>query len=244
MARLHVLRVFVTPDGSGGNPLGVFLDGTEIDPARRQAVASELGFSETVFVDDRTDGTLRIFTPGRELAFAGHPTVGTAWLLGEVGPVPSMLRVPAGDVATWRDADMTWVRAKASWVHAMTLAQLDSPAAVEALTGPPPGEASWYPWAWIDEDAGRIRSRYFFSEGGIGEDEATGAAAVVITDRLRRDLEITQGKGSKLHTRFGADGTVEPRRPDSARRDALVRLRPASRPVWPQLRPFAQWHGS
>ncbi len=50
MPGLHVLRVFTAPDGGGGNPLGVFLDGVAIPPERRQAVAAELGFSETVFV--------------------------------------------------------------------------------------------------------------------------------------------------------------------------------------------------
>ena len=61
---LHVLRVFLAPDGSGGNPLGVFLDGAAIVPERRAAVAAELGFSETVFVDDPATGRIRIFTPG------------------------------------------------------------------------------------------------------------------------------------------------------------------------------------
>jgi predicted PhzF superfamily epimerase YddE/YHI9 len=42
---LHTLRVFVGPDGGGGNPLGVFLDGGAVPPQRRQAVAADLGFS-------------------------------------------------------------------------------------------------------------------------------------------------------------------------------------------------------
>ena len=82
MTTLHTLRVFLGPDGEGGNPLGVFPDGHLIAPADRQAVAAELGFSETVFVDDRATGELRIFTPAVELPLAGHPLVGTAWLLG------------------------------------------------------------------------------------------------------------------------------------------------------------------
>ena len=98
MTELDVLRVFIGPDGRGGNPLGVFVDGSAIPRDRRQAVAAELGFSETVFVDDLgtavdPDGdvtataaaTVRIFTPAAELAFAGHPTVGTAWLLADRG---------------------------------------------------------------------------------------------------------------------------------------------------------------
>lgn len=209
MTTLHVLRVFLGADGRGGNPLGVFLDGAAIDPARRQAVARDLGFSETVFVDDRASGRIRIFTPGAELPFAGHPTVGTAWLLGETGAVPDMLRPPAGDLPTWRDGPLTWVRARAAWVHPITLARLDRPSAVEALEAGPQGEGSYYAWAWIDEAAGSIRSRYFAGDYGIAEDEATGAAAVLISDRLGRGLEIHQGRASLLHTQLGPDGTVE-----------------------------------
>src|SRR5260221_5637579 len=54
---LNVLRVFLGPDGGGGNLLGVFLDGTSIESGRRHAVAAELGFSETVFVDEGHDAS-------------------------------------------------------------------------------------------------------------------------------------------------------------------------------------------
>ena len=139
MATLHVLRVFVNEEGEFGNPLGVFLDGAEIPAGRRQGIAAELGYSETVFVDDAATGSIRIFTPGAELAFAGHPTVGTGWLLRDLGLGGSILRCPAGDVATWQDGDLSWIRARPEWIHPITRAQLPSPAAVDALTGPPPG---------------------------------------------------------------------------------------------------------
>ena len=92
MPRLHLLRVFCGDDGSGGNPLAVFLDGGEIpEAAERQAVAADLGLSEAVFVDDAETGAIRIFTPAVELGFAGHPTVGTAWLLRrQRGPVAAL----------------------------------------------------------------------------------------------------------------------------------------------------------
>src|SRR3954468_5580797 len=85
MAPYHLLRVFCDEEGHGGNPLAVFLDGATVAQHERQAVATELGYSETVFVDDTERGRLRIFTPVSEMPFAGHPTVGTAWLLREQG---------------------------------------------------------------------------------------------------------------------------------------------------------------
>jgi predicted PhzF superfamily epimerase YddE/YHI9 len=209
MTTLHVLRVFIGPDGRGGNPLGVFLDGGAVPADRRQAVAARLGFSETVFVDDAVDGRIHIFTPAAELPFAGHPSVGTAWLLRETGSPVAVLRPPAGDVLVRHDAERTWVRASPAWIHEHRRLRLDSPAAVESYPPPRLGETGVYVWAWGDEAAGAIRSRYFATDYGIAEDEATGAAAVAMGGHLRRDLTIHQGVGSEILVRPQPDGTIE-----------------------------------
>jgi predicted PhzF superfamily epimerase YddE/YHI9 len=209
MTELHVLRVFVGPDGRGGNPLGVFLNGSAVPADRRPAVAAELGFSETVFVDDPNRGAIRIFTPASELKFAGHPTVGTAWLLRETGTPVDVLRPPAGEVGVRHDDERTWIRARAEWVHSIRIEQLASAADVEAHPGQTLGTPGLYIWAWEDEAAGRLRSRYFATDIGIAEDEATGAAAVVMGDRLGRPVTIHQGVGSEIVVRPAKDGTVE-----------------------------------
>lgn len=69
-----------------GNQLGVFLHADPIPEERMQPIALELGFSETVFVLPPSaggDARVRIFTPTAELLFAGHPVLGTAFVLGE-----------------------------------------------------------------------------------------------------------------------------------------------------------------
>jgi len=212
MTELHVLRVFLGPDGGGGNPLGVFLDGGAIAPERRQGIALELGFSETVFVDEvETDAArIRIFTPAAELPFAGHPTVGTSWLLTQVGMPVETIHVPAGDVRTWQRDGTSWIRARASWVHHFASRQFDTAAEVDALRPGQMGDPGLYAWAWEDEAAGHVRSRYFPTDLGIIEDEATGAAAVVMGDGLGRPLTIRQGVGSELLVRPDATvGTVD-----------------------------------
>ena len=198
MAALHVLRVFCDEGGEWGNPLGVFLDGGEVPEERRQAVAHELGFSETVFVDDPGRGEIRIFTPGLELPFAGHPTVGTAWLLAREGH--------AGEVEVRRqgvgEGELTFVAARAEWSPPWELIGCGSPAEIEALDGPPGGrEDEIYLWAWADREAGVVRSRCFSLADGVGEDEATGSAAIMLAAELGRELEIHQGAGSLLHAR-------------------------------------------
>jgi trans-2,3-dihydro-3-hydroxyanthranilate isomerase len=76
----------------GGNPLAVFPDAQGIPEARMQLVARELNLSETVFVFPPAEAQhtrkVRIFTPTAELPFAGHPTVGTAFVLAAIGAVP------------------------------------------------------------------------------------------------------------------------------------------------------------
>ena len=208
-SELHVLRVFCAEDGSHGNPLGVFLDGGEVPASSRQGIARDLGFSETVFVDDRARGAVRIFTPESELPFAGHPMVGTAWLLAREGAAVTTLRPPAGDIGVRPEGDRVYISARPEWSPPFEYVQLDSAEAVDALTGPPPGIGLAYCWAWSDEARGSVRARSFVDEVGIPEDEATGSAALALCGRLGREIRVLQGRGSELHARPAADGRVE-----------------------------------
>jgi predicted PhzF superfamily epimerase YddE/YHI9 len=214
---VSVLRVFTDSSGSFGNPLGV-VDACLVAPADRQHVATELGYSETIFVDLPAAGVstalAHIFTPATELPFAGHPTVGASWWLKDRGTPVNTLQVPAGVVQveydTRPDGDFTIIRARSEWAPDFSTYQLSS---VDEVLDADPDDYSddveHYVWAWIDQDAGTIRSRLFASHLGIREDEATGAAAVRITDQLSRDLAITQGQGSQLLTRWSPEGWVK-----------------------------------
>ncbi|MDT7758347.1 MAG: hypothetical protein QOH27_4245 [Mycobacterium sp.] len=214
---VSVLRVFTDSAGNFGNPLGV-VDTSLVAPRDQQRVATELGYSETIFVDLPAAGAstarAHIFTPTTELPFAGHPTVGLSWWLKNRGTPIKTLQVPAGVVQVEYEArpngEFTIIRARAEWAPDFSIYELDS---VDEVLGADPDDYSddveHYVWAWIDRDAGTIRSRLFASHLGILEDEATGAAAVRITDYLSRDLEITQGQGSQLSTRWSAEGWVK-----------------------------------
>jgi len=90
--RLYTLDVFTTKPFAG-NPLAVVTDGDGIPAAKMQAIAREMNLSETVFIqrptNNRALARLRIFTTTRELPFAGHPVIGTWFLLAELGVVPA-----------------------------------------------------------------------------------------------------------------------------------------------------------
>lgn len=80
-----------TSEMFGGNQLAVFPSADGLDARPMQAIARELNLSETVFVfppeNSANARKLRIFTPGAELPFAGHPTIGTAFVLASIGEV-------------------------------------------------------------------------------------------------------------------------------------------------------------
>jgi len=90
--RFYTLDVFTTTRFQG-NPLAVFTDGDGLSDDAMQAIAREMNLSETVFVqkptDDRALARLRIFTTREELKLAGHPVIGTWFLLAELGVVPA-----------------------------------------------------------------------------------------------------------------------------------------------------------
>lgn len=113
MTELHVLRVFCDADGEFGNPVGMVLNGPAIPAARRQPLAAELGFSETVYIDDHETGRLQIFTPASELLFAGHPLIGAAWLIARhTGRGIAELNPLAGPVPTWAEDGLVWIRGR------------------------------------------------------------------------------------------------------------------------------------
>lgn len=112
--RYFTLDVFTTTRFAG-NPLAVVLESSGLETAAMQAIAREFNLPETVFVyppdDKKHRARLRIFTPGREIPFAGHPTVGTAVLLAhldggdatrdvvlaeQIGPVVCTVRLHGG----------------------------------------------------------------------------------------------------------------------------------------------------
>jgi predicted PhzF superfamily epimerase YddE/YHI9 len=211
---VSVLRVFADADGNFGNHLGV-ADASTVAEADRQRLATQLGYAETIFVDlppaGSTTAHARIFTPSTELPFAGHPTVGLAWFLKDRGMPIHTLQVPAGVVAVSYEDDVTNVRSRANWAPEFMFHELASP---DDVTSADPDDfsddAAHYIWAWIDEAGGRMRSRMFGGAAlGVVEDEATGSAAVRITDILSRNLTIIQGKGSVIHTWWSPEGWVK-----------------------------------
>jgi predicted PhzF superfamily epimerase YddE/YHI9 len=207
-----VLRVFTDSAGNFGNALGV-VDASTVDVSWHQRIAAQLGYSETVFIDLPSAGSTtahaRIYTRLTELPFAGHPTVGASWWLRAKGTPIRTLRVPAGLVQVSYDDEVTAISARSEWAPEFAVHDLES---LDDLAAADPADfaddVAHYLWTWTDEAAGSLRSRFFAANLGVAEDEATGSAAVRMTDYLSRDLTITQGKGSVIHTTWSPEGWV------------------------------------
>lgn len=132
----HLLDVF-TQEPFGGNQLAVFADATAIPPDLMPRIARELNLSETVFVlPTASPGALRrlrIFTPGMELPFAGHPTVGTACLLASLGVVGGQ---GSGEILLEEGVGNVRVRVHAGSGSAPSFAQLSAPQPADIREAP------------------------------------------------------------------------------------------------------------
>ena len=213
MRHCHVLSVF-TRDGVGGNPLGVITDVAGLDGAAMQAIAAELGFSETVFLDWTVPGVplARIFTTVVEIPFAGHPLVGAGWVLGVMGP-GSARRVACGigevpfrfegervfiEVPVPREVEPAPVApvaglppAERAWLVRLPLRYLlrevGSPEAVR-LAAPNLAVLAGLPWEGtlvFSRSGSWVKARFFCPALGVpDEDPATGSAAVALAGVL------------------------------------------------------------
>ena len=115
----RTLNVFTDGDGPfSGNPLCVFEDGTCLSDNDMQGLARQVNLSETTFITPGAadvSANVRIFTPNYEMPFAGHPTLGTAYVVRELSSVRGsfLLRMAAGDIPVRFDDNVWTLQAKA-----------------------------------------------------------------------------------------------------------------------------------
>jgi trans-2,3-dihydro-3-hydroxyanthranilate isomerase len=133
----------------GGNPLAVFPDARGLSDADMQALAREFNLSETTFVlppaDPANTARVRIFTPAYELPFAGHPNVGTGFVLaGQGRDAGGTLRFEEGaglvEVTVARDSAGEVTGATVAAPQSLTLADGPSPEAIAACAGLHPAD--------------------------------------------------------------------------------------------------------
>ena len=252
----QVVDVF-TERPFSGNPLAVVLDAEGLAAPQLQAIAQEFNLSETAFPLAATEGAtyrLRIFTPATELPFAGHPSVGAAWVLHSLGriqagpnvqdcgagllpvdvssegatlsggspslsdpldPAPLLAAVGlspddlAGPAPRWAGVGIDWAYLLVR-PDALAAVHVDQ-AAVKALGRTGLAVVSW--------DGTAARARVFAGGVGVGEDPATGSAAlglgVFLADVLgdgEHAFDVVQGVEMGRPSRLSVTLTVSGRR--------------------------------
>jgi trans-2,3-dihydro-3-hydroxyanthranilate isomerase len=213
----QVLRVFMRGE-VGGNHLGVVNDLTDLTGDDMLRIAAQLGFSETVFVDEiAVPPHCRIFTPTTEMPFAGHPLVGVAWFLNTSGRAADWLTCQIGKVQIDFTDDQSWIATPLNQSVASievdagvlglpevvsafevlmplryTVVELTSPEAVhmyDPVEAVLAGSQDGAHMLVYARSAGSVRSRFFAPLSGIFEDPATGSAAVALAARLSHSGE-------------------------------------------------------
>jgi trans-2,3-dihydro-3-hydroxyanthranilate isomerase len=102
-----------------GNQLAVFLNAGNIAEDQMQKIAAEINFAESTFITkmtaDKATAQIRIFTPVKEMQFAGHPIIGTSWVLMNKifnnNPQKSTITVPIGPIPVYLSEGLVWLQA-------------------------------------------------------------------------------------------------------------------------------------
>jgi len=210
MSRLYVILDVFTDRALAGNPLAIVLDASGLDAAAMQRIAREFNLSETVFLlppeDENRKARLRIFTPQRELPFAGHPTVGAATLFGLMEAMAGKGRQAAFEIeeAVGAIACRTVASGKRAGRATFDLPRLPQPsgvapdaAAVAAALELAPGDVGFEGHAPSRFDAGNA-----FCFVPLSSLDALARAAA---DPVRWAAAFGGGLGAFLYTRETAD---------------------------------------
>lgn len=196
------LNVFCNEQGEFGNPVGIFEDiGKQIDNQARLSQAVTSGFSEIVFINDLETKDISIFSPTREIPFAGHAAVGASYYLRHKLNLSFDKMVSMGTVIeTWEKDELTWVEVDIGSLPDWNFKELSTPEEVEKLNlDNTKSLKHTLVWAWEGNEKGIIRARTFASDWKIPEDEANGSGSIKLANMLDRNIEIHHGKGSMIY---------------------------------------------
>jgi len=147
--RYRILNVFTDGDNPfSGNPLCVFEDATGLSDKAMQDLARQLNLSETTFItskDADVTANVRIFTPSYELPFAGHPTLGTAYVVSEMSGAGDevVLGMPAGDIPVQFAGNVWTLRANPPTSSAVEVSRSDLTAMIGLTADRVAAEPLW-----------------------------------------------------------------------------------------------------
>lgn len=201
---IHTVRVFVDDENRFGSPLGIVIDeDRKIDKKKRQEIAADLNYSETVFIDDAAAGSINVFSPIRECPFSMYAALGASWFIkNQLDFQITHLVSKSQKIKTHYQDEKIWVRSESSILPSWNLVEYETAAEIESFKVDDfMQEKHVLVWAWIDRSGGVVRARTFANDWGIPEDEANGSGSMRLALGLQRDISILHGKGSLIFAR-------------------------------------------
>ncbi len=209
---VNIVHVFTDKNGSYGSPAGIVIDeDRKLSVERRQEITRQLGFSETVFINNLDTCDVSIFALQNEIPFAGAPLVGTAWYLGKIKSAPiSSIICQGNTIQVLHEDDLTWiVTENADTLPKWNLKELPTQDDVDSLS-PEDNlvQEHTVAWAWVDRGRkiGKIRARTFAPDWEIVEEEANGSGSMLLAKQLGQSLLIKHGEGSYIRASAGQTG--------------------------------------
>jgi predicted PhzF superfamily epimerase YddE/YHI9 len=212
MTDAHILRVFVDKNDKFGDIAPVVIDEEKrIPDDKRQLLAGKIGAPETVFINSVADASISIMHSQGEIDFAGVGILGAAWLLNKLRNEPTqIIHGRGGDIRTWQNGEVTWVRAGTAKIPQWNYKQLASAGEVENIKLQETLDLEHtMVWAWIDEAKGNIRARTFAGDWDIPEAMGNGSGAMLLAQKLNRDIELRHGQGAVIFAGPAPNGQVD-----------------------------------
>lgn len=205
------LRVFTNEEGRFGNPLGIVVDEEQkYSDGWRQLWAQASGMSEIVFIDKVAEGKISIYSPTRQIPFAGHAAVGTAYYFWEILKQQVDGFWSLGEkIEVWREKELFWVRVEIDRLPEWNLIHVENERELLGIDSQQKDQKHAFMWSWLDEKAGKVRARTLAPDWGIIEDEANGSGSMELAVQLERELIVYHGQGSVINTRPSVNGLVE-----------------------------------
>lgn len=199
-----IVKAFVNEKSEYGNPVGIVIDElSSFSPAQRQDMAVKSGLSEIVFINNLAGNDISIFSPTREIPFAGHAVAGTAFFLdSQKNEKCEKISSMGTEITVSHEGKIVWVRGELSTMPKWNFRKLESPKDVDEITIMESALLEHcVVWSWIDEKASTIRARTFASDWLILEDEANGSGSMLLAHDLSREIKVYHGKGSLIYAR-------------------------------------------
>jgi predicted PhzF superfamily epimerase YddE/YHI9 len=210
---VHQIRIFTDERGKFGSTLGVVVDEQrDLDDVRRLEITRQLGYSETVFINNLSLNDVSIFSQQGEVSFAS-PLLGVAWFIqNKIGKQLGHLVCKNTKLHILNKNGFIWLELYDPGIlPPWQLEELSSADMIDNLKSEDISKDSHVlKWSWIDQESqpGIIRARTFAPAWEIPEEEANGSGSMKLTMNLNRSLIIKHGKGSVIRTLKNKNGVL------------------------------------